>query len=280
MIEKIRAMINENKEVAEVLYNASDDFILSNATLILSALDPDSVKPGYKIKLHIDEEEGTLNWTYVAHGEETERQAKIDFTKMHYAIELPTGFEQNYLIHLNDIRWTEGKRNLAAEFKRITKGLNSNESIVKGLWVKGPSGTGKTFAAIGLLNYYAEKHKSVAFVNVSDLILLTQNSYNVSFGERNHESYVDKSRKVDLLVIDDLGTERPTPWFKENILLPIIDYRFRSGKTTIFTSNLTIDKYENRLNGRSQNPETEGDTNNKIISRIKSLVEMEVEVSS
>ncbi len=278
MIDKIKEMIKQNEEIAEVLYDCSDDFILENATLILSALDPDSVKPGYKIKLVVDEEEGTLNWTYVAHGEESEKQAKIDFVKMHYAIELHDNSDNDYLVDLDDLRWTEGRRILASEFKRIIDGISSGESLTKGIWMMGPSNAGKTFASIGLLNKFANKHKSVAFVNVSDLILVTQNSFNAALGDRNHETYVDKARKVEVLVIDDIGTERPTPWFKENILLPIIDYRFRSGKTTVFTSNLTIEKYANRLKGRSQNPETEEDTNNKIIARINSLIEREVEV--
>ncbi len=278
MAINIREMIKENKEIEEVLQDCSDEFLEANLNLILTALDPDGVKPGYKIRLEVDSEEGTLNWTYVPAGEATEKQAKIDFTKRHYTYEMPNDFENLYLIDLNDIEWKESKRALAAEFKRIIAAYEKPGAFVPGIWLYGASNTGKTFATIGLLNHFANKQKTVAFVNMSDLIIVTQNSFNVNSFDKKHENYIEQARKADILVIDDIGAERPTPWFKENILLPIIDYRFKSNKTTIFSSNKTIKKYENSLKARSQNPEAEEDTNNKIVARIRSLITTEVEV--
>ncbi len=281
MIEKIRELIKQNKEIEEVLHDSTDDFIMKNANLILSALDGDNVKKGYKIKLEIDEEEGTLNWTYVPAEQQTKERETINFIKSHYTFELPTDFESYYLLDLNDktqFQWIEAKRELVAEISNIIQNYKHHDARMKGIWVYGPSNTGKTRISIALLNYFASNHLKVAFVNVSELTLLTQSSFNASFADKQHESYVEKARRADVIVIDDIGSERPTPWFKENVLLPILDYRFKSGKITIFTSNNNIEKYSNKLKSRSQNPETEEDTNQKIVSRIKSIILKEVEV--
>lgn len=278
MAVNIRELIKQNKEIEELLQDCSDDFLEQNAALILTALNPEDVKEGYRIKLEIDEEEGTLNWTYVPYGKETEKQAKINFIKSHYILELHEDFNNFYLIDLNDIDWTESKRNLATAIMNVTKNFDHHDAFVKGFWLYGPSNTGKTFATIGLLNHFSNKKQKVAFVNVSDLIMATQNSFNVNSFDKKNDNYIDKARKADVLVIDDIGSERPTPWFKENVLLPIIDYRFKSQKTTIFTSNKSVEKYGSILKARSQNPEVEEDTNNKIISRIKSLIDKQIEV--
>ncbi len=275
-INKLRELISENKEIAEVLDGCSDDFLSVNSGLILTALDDEGVKPGYKIKLEVDELEGTLNWTYVPAGEETERMAAINSIRSKYAFELPN--DDLYLLDLqSDINWIEAKRNLVAKIVELKKALIEQEiERVPGFWLYGPSNTGKTRASIALLNLFAKNGKNVAFVNLSDLTIKTQSSFNTKQGDRENESMVEKARKADVVVIDDIGSERPTPWFKSDVLLPILDYRFKSGKTTIFTSNNTIEKFGNKLKSRSQNPEVEEDINRKIIARISSLTNNEM----
>ncbi len=278
MLEQLKEMIKQNSEVAETLQNCSDDFLLANASIILAALDTNNIKKDHKIKLEIDEEENVLTWTFVPTGELAIRQAEIDAVRKMYTYKLPSGQDEQYLLDLNDVTWTENKRVLAAESKRMLNAENVHHDLEKGIWIWGTNNTGKSFATVCLLNNFTKLGKTVAFVVVSDLILKTQNSFNVNSFDKQHENYIEQIRKADVVVIDDLGSERPTPWFKENVLLPIIDHRFKSNKLTIFTSNSSIDKYGNKLKNRSQNPEVEEDTNNKIVSRIRSLIDKEVEV--
>lgn len=55
---------------------------------------------------------------------------------------------------------------------------------------------------------------------------------------QEEKNYVlDKISYVSLLVIDDLGVERDTPYSLEKIY-EIIDTRYRSGKPLIITTNL------------------------------------------
>ncbi len=277
MIEKLRELMKQNEEINELLQDRSDDFLQANFSIILSALEPEEIKKGYKIKLAIDEEEQIVTWTYVPSSEENLASSKISEVQKNYTIPLSEDFKNLYLIDINDIKWKEGTRDLVAEITRMLKNHDLNETVKKGVWIYGAHHVGKTYYSLALLNFFSKKGKKVAFVNVSDLILTTQSDFSAT-GDNKPKNLIEQARKAEILVVDDIGSERPTPWFKENVLLPIVDYRFKSGMTTIFSSNLTINKYSSRLRGRSQNPELEEDTNNKIIARITSLVNKEVEV--
>lgn len=272
-LEELKKQINEKEDLKTLFANSSDDFLIENMSIILIALDPLSVKEGYKIELTINEEKN-VDWKYVPKSHNALKNSKIENIKSKYNYKLPSDWENFYLINLNDdVTWTKSKKEVATVFKEILKNIDAKKQQ-KGYWIHGKFNGGKTYASIALLNMISERGKSVAFVNLPDLISVLQNSFNSD----THHPSIELIKKTDVVVIDDIGSERPTPWFKESVLLPIIDYRSKSNKLTIFTSNKTIDRYGKILAQRSQNPEVEVDTNDKIINRIKNLIVKEVEL--
>lgn len=273
MLEKLKKLIQNNEEISNVLKNCTDEFLMENMNKILAALDTENNPKGYKIVINVNND--MLEWSYLPETQDTIRSQKIKEKSLSYKYKLPNDWENFYLLDLNDIKWTEDKRKLALEYKKIISSIENNEKI-KGLWLYGISNSGKTHASIALLNMIALKGKTVSFANVSDLISKTQESFN-NF-EIKLSNPIEQIKTSDVTVIDDLGAERPTPWFKENILLPIIDYRAKAEKLTIFTSNSNIETYSKKLKFRSQNPENEEDTNKKIISRIKTLIDKEIQI--
>ena len=75
----------------------------------------------------------------------------------------------------------------------------------------GPSGTGKTHLACAIANELKGKY-AVSFANVP-MLLEKMRTGNVS---------VEEMLSADLLVLDDLGSERETAWTVERFLL-IVD---------------------------------------------------------
>jgi DNA replication protein DnaC len=65
----------------------------------------------------------------------------------------------------------------------------------------------------------------------------------------DYDRRFDMFLNVPLLVLDDLGTENPTPWVQEK-LDTIIDYRLMHGLATIITSNLALDQMPERIGSR------------------------------
>ena len=115
--------------------------------------------------------------------------------------------------------------------KRYADNFTDMYRLNKGLIFCGQVGTGKTFYAGCIANAVISQARSVLITNIPSLI--TKLGY--SQEEKNY--ILNKISCVSLLVIDDLGVERDTPYSLEKIY-EIIDTRYRSGKPLIITTNL------------------------------------------
>lgn len=99
-------------------------------------------------------------------------------------------------------------------------------STDRGLLMVGPYGSGKTYAACALLAALARRH-AVLFSPMTDLVERA-----ATFQRGALSAY----RDARLLCLDDLGKERPTEFAMEQVY-GIVDYRWREGKPTVFTTN-------------------------------------------
>lgn len=104
----------------------------------------------------------------------------------------------------------------------------------KGLLLYGSCGTGKTYAACEVANALIDKGYSAFVTNFARIINTLQGVY-------EKQDYIDSLNRFQLLVIDDLGIERDTPYAKEQVF-NVVDSRYRIGLPMIITTNLTIDK--------------------------------------
>ena len=104
-----------------------------------------------------------------------------------------------------------------------------------GLLLWGGVGTGKSFLAGCIANALMEQKVSVRMTNFARIM----NELNNSFSGRN--VVVDRLCRYPLLIIDDFGMERGTEYALEQVY-NIVDSRYRSQKTLIVTTNLTLDE--------------------------------------
>lgn len=104
----------------------------------------------------------------------------------------------------------------------------------KGLLLYGHCGTGKTYSACEVANALIDKGYSVLVTNFAKVL----NDLQATFEKQD---YIDYLNQNDLLIIDDLGIERDTPFAREQVY-NIIDARYRAGLPMIITTNLTMDK--------------------------------------
>ncbi|MGN0680142.1 MAG: ATP-binding protein [Oscillospiraceae bacterium] len=103
-----------------------------------------------------------------------------------------------------------------------------------GLMFLGDVGTGKTFAACCIANALIEKGYRALVATASDLIRTVRNPYTEA------ETF-QRIREVDLLVIDDLGTQNNSERDLK-LLFDIVDTRKRAKKPLIITSNLSVNE--------------------------------------
>lgn len=102
------------------------------------------------------------------------------------------------------------------------------------LYIAGPIGTGKTMLASCLALDLIRCGKAVLWSNVGDLLRSLRATF--SSKEQNEETVIERFAQASILVLDDLGKERPTEWAAEQ-LFAIFNRRYDYGKPTIITTN-------------------------------------------
>lgn len=110
-----------------------------------------------------------------------------------------------------------------------------DHSLDKGLYIYGNFGTGKTYMSIAFINSLALNNQKCAFVKVNDFINRMRKM--VINDQSEYEYILDDLKKVQYLVLDDIGTETITSYARDDLLFNILDYRMEHHLITIFTSN-------------------------------------------
>lgn len=113
----------------------------------------------------------------------------------------------------------------------------------KGLYMHGNFGVGKTFLAGAIANKLAEKHVKVGFIYFPDMVRELKSAIN----EGTLEKRIDEIKNIEVVIFDDFGSETVTPFARDELIGPILQYRYMQGLPTIITSNLNFEQLENHL---------------------------------
>ncbi len=106
----------------------------------------------------------------------------------------------------------------------------------KGLLLTGSIGVGKTYLAVGILrSLILEKGVPGLFCGYSELLKQIQNSYSAQAATTELQLLAPVFN-AEVLVLDDLGSTRPTDWIWDTVAL-ILNTRYNDKKTTLITTN-------------------------------------------
>ena len=134
------------------------------------------------------------------------------------------------------------------------------------LYIAGPIGTGKTMLASCLSIDLIKIGHSVLWSNVGDVLRTLRATFN---SNENEEDVIRRYTRPPILVLDDLGKERPTEWAAEQ-LFAIFNRRYDHNKTTIITTNYGGDDLARRLTPRPDRDGYADDTTARaIVDRLR-----------
>jgi len=118
----------------------------------------------------------------------------------------------------------------------------------KWLLITGTYGCGKTHLAAAIANECLAQGRPVLFLNTPDLL----DHLRAGFAPGADGSFADRFEEIrtaPVLVLDDLGTESPTPWATEK-LYQILNYRYNAQLPTVITTNKELRDLEPRVASR------------------------------
>ena len=143
---------------------------------------------------------------------------------------IKTATFENFNIETDEERQAfEFAKNLAEFYKNGGQG-NS--------FMSGPAGSGKSHLSMAILKSYLESgEKTALFVSYSHVVRLIKDSFNNRDSVYTQNNIMSLLTNVDLLVIDDIGSENNSD-FSEELLTDVLDGRI----STIITTNLSSEE--------------------------------------
>ena len=153
---------------------------------------------------------------------------------------------------------------LATEVIKVCKSILNNQTR-RGIYIYGPTGTGKTYLMGCIYNYFKQNGREPAILYYPEFIRKIKSK----ISNNSYDLYIDLIRDEEILIIDDIGAENITEFIRDEVLGPIINHREAEKLPTFFSSNLSIDDLAELLsNGRTTVDKTKA---LRIVERIHSL---------
>ena len=151
-------------------------------------------------------------------------------------------------------RLLDNPRTLTPRLRRDVQAIPQSEWLklpVQNTYIWGPVGYGKTIDAA--FTWIEAKRQAfinstgggILFTTTTDLIAEIQETFDNK--DKSAADVVLKYQAADVLVLDDLGSEKMSDWVYAQLYL-ILNYRYEYLLTTVITSNYNLEELAERLN--------------------------------
>lgn len=147
---------------------------------------------------------------------------------------------------------------------RFLKEYNK-DNFIRGMYISGKYGTGKTYILAILANELAKIGHSVYFAYYPDLARELKSS----IGDGSLEEKITSIKEAEILMLDDIGGEYFSEFIRDEVLGPILQHRLLDNKPTFFSSNLGYNDLAKAFRKSDNNLETIASY--RIVERIKRM---------
>ncbi|HEX6594602.1 MAG TPA: primosomal protein DnaI [Bacillota bacterium] len=113
----------------------------------------------------------------------------------------------------------------------------------KGIYFFGPFGVGKTYFLGAIANALKAFNISSMLIYMPEFVREIKSSLR----DDSVDEKINLFKRTDVLMLDDIGAEMQSAWFRDEILGSILQYRMMERLPVFFTSNYSLDQLENLL---------------------------------
>ncbi|MBF2560550.1 primosomal protein DnaI [Listeria welshimeri] len=223
----------------------------------------ETLMPGYAPKLVLNGEFITV--TYYPTKEKIEEDKRRAVERRIRSLYMP---KQVVDANLADFYTDEESRQLALveAYQFLNNYPAKNGERVKGLFIHGSFGTGKSYLLGALAKELALKGVSTTLVYLPEFMReIKQSISDNTVGEK-----IQFAKETEVLMLDDIGAESMTAWTRDEVLGAILQFRMQEELPTFFSSNYNMDQLENHLMF-AQNGHEEKLKARRIMERVRYL---------
>jgi len=136
----------------------------------------------------------------------------------------------------------------------LEKAIQAAQQVAAGklrwLTLMGGVDTGKSHLAMAIARKWLEQGKPARYAAVPVFLDELRRGYHPD-ADMSYDQEFYFYQNVDLLVLDDLGMECPTPWAQEKLDM-LVNYRYENALPLVVTTNLPMDQISPRIASRLQ----------------------------
>ncbi|MCR2821917.1 primosomal protein DnaI [Lederbergia panacisoli] len=221
-----------------------------------------NMMPGYEPEIFIERESIGLYYrpcpTKVIHDERRKAERLINSIYVPKEI-LKASFAEFSLNSPGRIDAFEYAEKFASSFE-------PGKGMMKGLFLHGSFGVGKSYLLGAIANQLAEKEISTLIVYVPEFL----REMKQSLSDQTLNEKLEAVKNAKILMLDDIGAEAMSSWTRDEILGSILQFRMHEQLPTFFSSNFDLNGLEHHLT-YSQRGEEEKMKAARIMERIKYL---------
>ena len=130
-------------------------------------------------------------------------------------------------------------------FQEVNHFLNQAETALpeRGIFFTGPFGVGKTYFLGAIANRLKQFNISSMIIYMPEFVREMRDAIR----DNNVQEKIDAFKNADVLMLDDIGAETFSAWFRDEVLGSILQYRMMERLPVFFTSNYTMEQLEEIL---------------------------------
>ncbi|WP_173915877.1 primosomal protein DnaI [Halobacillus sp. Marseille-Q1614] len=136
----------------------------------------------------------------------------------------------------------------------------------KGLYFCGPFGVGKTYFLGVIANELSKKNISSMVIYMPEFVREIKSSIK----DDSMNEKIEAFKKTPVLMLDDIGAESQSSWFRDEVLGSILQYRMMERLPVFFTSNYNLEELE-KIFMTSNRGEVDQVKAQRITERIRQL---------